>query len=239
MAAVTRRALKPRRRSSTVIATRSNCVVVTAASLSPAVKKLSSRGSSAMVTRPPSRKRRAGRYDAWVPARERYRELCGKVDAFFARVKARHPVDMNCAAGCDGCCRIRLTVTMVEAEEIREAVAALSPEARQRAAARARLDAPDRCAALEEDGRCAIYAARPLLCRSHGLPVRMVSERGLPVVDACVLNFTERGPAEADPDCILDQANLSLTLGAIARAHATETGGDADERVEIAELLGR
>jgi hypothetical protein len=174
-----------------------------------------------------------------VPARERYRELCAKVDAFFARVKARHPVDMNCAAGCDGCCRIRLTVTAVEAEEIRDAVAGLSPEARGRARVRARLDAPDRCAALEEDGRCAIYDARPLLCRSHGLPVRMVSPRGLPVVDACVLNFAERGPADADPDCILDQANLSLTLGAIARAHASETGADASERVAIAELLGR
>jgi len=174
-----------------------------------------------------------------VPARDRYRELCAKVDSFFARVKARHAADMKCATGCDGCCRIRLTVTAVEAAEIREAVAALSPELRQRAAARARLDAPDRCAALDDDGRCAIYTARPLVCRSHGLPVRMVNARGLPVVDACVLNFTERGPAEADPDCILDQANLSLTLGAIAREHAAETGGDAGERVAIAELLRR
>lgn len=172
-------------------------------------------------------------------ARERYRELCAKVDAFFARVKARHAADIHCAAGCDGCCRTRLSVTAVEADEIRDALAALAPEVRRRAAARARLDAPDRCAALEDDGSCAVYAARPLVCRSHGLPVRMVSARGLPVVDACVLNFTDGGPAEADPDCILDQANLSLTLGAIARAHAAETGGDAGERVTISELLAR
>jgi len=172
-----------------------------------------------------------------VQARERYRELCAKVDTFFARVKARHGTDIHCAPGCDGCCRTRLSVTAVEAEEIREAIAALPAEVRRRAAARGRLDAPGRCAALEEDGRCAIYAARPLVCRSHGLPVRMVSARGLPVVDACVLNFTERGPGEADADCILDQSNLSLTLGAIARAHAAETGGDAGERFTIAELL--
>lgn len=132
-----------------------------------------------------------------------------------------------------------MTVTPVEAEEIRDAVADLPPDVRQRARERARLDAPDRCAALEADGRCAIYQARPLVCRSHGLPVRMVSPRGLPVVDACVLNFTERGPAEADADCILDQANLSLTLGAIARAHAAETGDDAGERFAISDLVGR
>ncbi len=174
-----------------------------------------------------------------MPARERYRDLCAKVDAFFARVKKRHAADMQCAAGCDGCCRTRLTVTAVEAEEIREAIAALPPDARRRGEARARRDAPDRCAALEDDGRCAIYAARPLVCRSHGLPVRMMSDRGLPVVDACVLNFTDRGPAAADPDCILDQTNLSLTLAAIARAHAAETGDDAGERIAISELFRR
>lgn len=174
-----------------------------------------------------------------VQARERYRELCAKVDAFFARVKARHAADMQCAAGCDGCCRTRLSVTPIEAAEIADAIADLAPEARQRAAARARHDAPDRCAALDEDGRCAVYAARPLVCRSHGLPVRLVSERGLPVIDACVLNFTGSGPAAADADCILDQTNLSLTLGAIARAHAAETGGDPGERIAIGELFER
>jgi len=174
-----------------------------------------------------------------VQARDRYRDLCAKVDAFFARVKARHAADIHCAPGCDSCCRTRLSVTAVEADEIREAIAGLPAEVRGRAAARGRLDASDRCAALEDDGRCAVYAARPLVCRSHGLPVRMVSARGLPVVDACVLNFTERGPDEADADCILDQTNLSLTLGAIARAHAAETGGDAGLRFTIAELLAR
>jgi uncharacterized protein len=116
-------------------------------------------------------------------------------------------------------------------------VAALSPEARRRAAARAALDPPDRCAALEPDGRCIVYGARPLVCRSHGLPIRMVNARGLPVVDSCVLNFTQRGPAAADADCILDQTTLSLTLGAIARAHAAEVGGDAAERIAITRLL--
>ena len=172
-----------------------------------------------------------------MSAGERYRELCGRVDAFFARVKARHGADISCAAGCAGCCRGGLSVTAVEAGEIRAALGALPDEVRRRAAARASIDSLDRCAALEADGRCAVYAARPLVCRSHGLPVRMASEHGLPVVSACELNFTARGPAAADPDCILDQTTLSLTLGAIARAHGAETGGDPGERISIADLL--
>ena len=172
-----------------------------------------------------------------MSARERYRELCAKVDGFFDRVKARHGDDMQCVAGCHGCCQGGLTVTTVEAEEIRGALVALSTEARGRAAARAAAEDRTRCAALEQDGRCAIYPARPLVCRSHGLPIRMASERGLPVVSACELNFTARGPAAADGDCILDQTTLSLTLGAIARAHAEEAGGGAAERVPLADLL--
>jgi uncharacterized protein len=172
-----------------------------------------------------------------VSAGARYRELCGKVDAFFARVKGRHGAEMQCAAGCSSCCLGRLSVTAVEAEEIRATVATLPAEARRRAATRAAVEGKSRCAALEEDGRCAIYPARPLVCRSHGLPVRMTTERGLPVVSSCHLNFTAGGPEAADPDCILDQANLSLTLGAIARAHAGETGGDPAERVSLADLL--
>ncbi|HEY8143103.1 MAG TPA: YkgJ family cysteine cluster protein [Kofleriaceae bacterium] len=172
-----------------------------------------------------------------MSARDRYLELCGKVDGFFDRVKARHGDQMQCAAGCHACCLGGLTVTSVEAEEIRGALAALSVDARERAAARAAAEDRTRCAALEEDGRCAIYPARPLVCRSHGLPIRMASERGLPVVSACELNFTARGPAAADGDCILDQTTLSLTLGAIARAHADEVGGDLAERVSLADLL--
>jgi len=172
-----------------------------------------------------------------MSGRERYRELCARVDSFFARVAARHGDDMQCAAGCAGCCRGGLSVTEVEAEEIRAALAALPAETRRRAAARASVDTRDRCAALEADGRCAIYSARPLVCRSHGLPIRMASERGLPVVSACELNFTARGPAAADSDCILDQTTLSVTLGAIAAAHEAETGGHPARRIAIADLL--
>lgn len=172
-----------------------------------------------------------------MSARESYRDLCAKVDSFFDRVVVRHGAEMECVAGCHGCCQGGLTVTAVEAGEIRDGVAGLSADARERAAARAEAEDGTRCAALEQDGRCAIYPVRPLVCRSHGLPIRMKSERGLPVVSACELNFTERGPAAADGDCILDQTTLSLTLGAIARAHAAETGGDGDERVSIADLL--
>jgi uncharacterized protein len=90
----------------------------------------------------------------------------------------------------------------------------------------------DRCAALDAAGRCRIYAARPLVCRSHGVPIRL---RGaLPVVQACHRNFRQTTP---DPDCVLDQATLSATLYAVDAAEAAAAGGDPGQRVDLAALL--
>lgn len=146
---------------------------------------------------------------------DRYRDLAAKVDAFFARVAARHGDEMRCASGCDACCRTRLTITTVEAEALAALVRALPPAARARLREVATREAPDRCAALDDDGRCLVYDARPIVCRSHGVPIRMGD-----VVDACRLNFARRGPAAADADCILDQTTLSAMLYAIDRAPA-------------------
>ena len=157
----------------------------------------------------------------------RLEELTRKVDAFFERVTARHGAAMQCQTGCSDCCHVRLTITGVEAAAIRAHVAAW-PIARRRALAEPPAH-PSHCAALDPAGRCKIYDARPLVCRSHGVPIRL--RRGaLPVVEACHRNFTHTTP---DPDCVLDQATLSATVFAIDAAEA----GAAGTRVELAGLL--
>lgn len=135
-------------------------------------------------------------------------ELTGKVDAFFARVAERHGADMACDTGCSDCCHVRLTITRVEAAAIRDLVSRWSREQR---AGLADVGPVSRCAALDASGRCKIYDARPLVCRSHGVPIRL-RQGSLPVVQACHHNFVRTAP---DPDCILDQATLSATLLAI------------------------
>ncbi len=60
--------------------------------------------------------------------RERLHELFTKVDAFFASASARNGGRMACRTGCSDCCRRRFSVTSIEADAIREALAAL-PEA--------------------------------------------------------------------------------------------------------------
>jgi len=155
----------------------------------------------------------------------RLHELTNKIDAFFARVEARHPDDMECRTGCSDCCHVRLTITAAEAESIRALIASWSGAQRAVLGAISASDATDRCAALDGQGRCSIYEARPLVCRSHGVPVRM--GKSLPVV--CHRNFTRSGPAAADPDCILDQQTVSAILLAV-------NDGD-DRRIDLAALI--
>lgn len=161
-----------------------------------------------------------------------YQALVAKVDAFVARVEARHRDDLACAPGCARCCHVRLTVTTAEADAVSAWLAAQPAATRAAIAAGARAAAPDRCAALDDADRCRIYPARPLVCRSHGVPIRL-RRGGMPVVTACELNFTARGPAAADPDCVLDQALVSTTLAAIVGA----AGGDPLARVPLEDLL--
>ncbi len=159
----------------------------------------------------------------------RHAELTAKVDAFFARVAARHGSDMQCATGCSDCCHTRLTITAVEARAIRELVASWPEPERRALAARAAAAAADRCAALDDAGRCLVYAARPIVCRSHGAPIRMRDSRSLPVVESCFRNFTHTTP---DPDCVIDQETLSMLVLAVDRAES----GDGS-RIDLAELL--
>jgi uncharacterized protein len=178
---------------------------------------------------------------------DRLRELFAKVDAFFARTAEAFPAPsgITCHAGCTDCCQQRLSVTAIEAEVIEEGLAALAPEVREALAARARSPNPE-CPALL-DGRCAIYAFRPVLCRTHGLPIRYANgaeggPRRLPVVtgahvDACPRNFVGRDLASLPTSGVLDQATVSLVLGAIDAARADELGRERGKRVDLAFLL--
>jgi uncharacterized protein len=154
-------------------------------------------------------------------------ELTAKIDAFFTRVSVRHGGDMQCGSGCSDCCHVKLSITGVEASAIR-ALVATWPEDRRRALAAGPTE-PDRCAALDAAGRCQIYEARPVVCRSHGAPIRMRVD-SLPVIQSCFRNFTQTEP---DADCVLDQTTLSAMVFAVDR-----DAGHSGERVDLAELVG-
>ena len=171
-----------------------------------------------------------------------YRGLVKKVDGFFARVQTRYRADMQCGAGCWDCCQSSLTVSPLEAEALRQFLAGADEALRARLAARAQAlrgtEGP--CPALDEDGRCAVYPARPIVCRTHGVPMRVPGR--LPVVaDApdvelrvCHLNFTGRPLQEVDEECVLDLKTVSTILGVMNAKQGIE---NLSTRIPLGDVL--
>ena len=186
---------------------------------------------------------------------DEYEQLAEKVDAFFERVQGRYGAQMRCASGCSDCCGHQLTISVVEAEAMARALATRDAETRRRLAARAAAlaGASGPCPALEADGRCAVYEARPLVCRSHGVPMHVPAQGALPVLNegleledgsrvaCCHLNFTTQSLDEVAPDCVLDLVNMAATLAVVnARAIDAPAGDGQTEalrRVLIGDVL--
>ena len=171
-----------------------------------------------------------------------HRALVLKTDAFDQSVRARRAADMKCRAGCSACCGAQLTVSDVEAALLREGTGTLDEPAVRRLAARLEgLVDGSPCVFLDDDGRCSVYASRPLVCRTQGLPLRYpagvippeaILSRGRGTGDAitwCPLNFTERAPAAED---VLDAERVDVML-ALSNQGA---GGDPVRRTTLSDL---
>lgn len=140
--------------------------------------------------------------------------LYQKVAAHADRVAAAYPAALACRPGCAACCATDRTVVDVEFARLRAAVDRLPP------AARARLGKGRGCTLLVDD-RCAAYADRPLICRSHGLPVAPGEEDG-PLRDTCPLNFTDGSlPTLPDAD-VLSLPTVNTILGAVNMLYCRE-----------------
>jgi uncharacterized protein len=158
--------------------------------------------------------------------------LTDELDALAAAAREAYPAEVSCKRGCDSCCHQVVGVSRVESARLAAAVAAMSDEARAAlratVARAAALDHP-RCGALDDGGGCQLYAARPAVCRSHGLAYvtfRLTRGSSLPVLHhSCTLNYTGQMPAVAHA---YDFGAWSERLLEVDEAFAEEAGVGAD-----------
>ncbi len=114
--------------------------------------------------------------------------LHGKVDELVNPLAQRHAERLHCRVGCAACCVDDLTVFEVEAHVIQRHYPDLLASGKPHSAGA--------CAFLDETGGCRVYAHRPYVCRTQGLPLRWLEEgeddTPLEYRDICPLN--EDGP---------------------------------------------
>ena len=150
---------------------------------------------------------------------------------------------LNCRAGCDHCCQQQLSVFEVEAAAVRQALKQLSPELQHtlKQQAEAALAGQRQGCALLLDQQCSIYAQRPVICRSHGYPVRFEGEiEGELFLDVCPLNFTTEGALEQiELEQTVPLDPLNLRLAAINYVYCRNQLADverSEQRYTLAEL---
>jgi uncharacterized protein len=133
------------------------------------------------------------------------RSLYDEVDHQAAQIADGHGTRLQCRHGCCQCCVDDLTVFEVEAENIRLRHTSLlaQQEPHERGA----------CAFLDPEGGCRIYADRPYVCRTQGLPLRWIdqgqdgelvelrdicplNDEGTPIVELAADECWTIGPAE-------------------------------------------
>jgi Fe-S-cluster containining protein len=152
--------------------------------------------------------------------------LHAEVDERAAELAATHGARLQCKRGCSACCVDDLSVFAVEAERIRAhhpellALATPHPEGA--------------CAFLGADGACRIYADRPYVCRTQGLPLRWIDEeREAELRDVCPLNE----PGEPALEALPESACWTLGETEAALAELQRAFGAAGERVALRALF--
>ena len=142
-----------------------------------------------------------------------YEAVLHKIGSFSKKVSSQYAEELNCKKGCSQCCVAGLEVLPVEAAYIQQGLAAQGPS--DSLSLRGSY-----CDFLDVSGACQIYAFRPLVCRTHGLPLKMESlepvSKSLSLrvlnddVVTCHLNFlTDREPAPAD---VLSEIQIQALL---------------------------
>lgn len=163
---------------------------------------------------------------------ENYYRLRDKVDQLCEGIIARLGDALTCHAGCSSCC-CAISVFPVEAAALLEAASQLAPDQLQQL--KEQLNTPhndDRCPLLL-DNRCLLYQARPIICRTHGLPILFDDESGRRV-DVCPLNC--QGMTRLPGDTLINLEQLNELLVSINALYLRESQAELPERVNLTSL---
>lgn len=153
---------------------------------------------------------------------EAYTQLLRDLDQLCQALSSKHAAHLSCQAGCSGCCLPGLSVFPVEAYALHSALLTLPPKQKQDVLLQALQAQTEEglphCPLLLEN-LCSVYAARPVICRTHGLPVHFQDSEaveGEVFLDVCPLNFTASGSLESlNLSDTLDLERINMRLAAI------------------------
>ena len=166
-------------------------------------------------------------------------DLHSEIDRDAKALAEIHSGRLQCGRGCSGCCLDDLTVTPIEAERIRRAHAPLLENGNPHP--------PGACAFLDDEGACRVYDDRPYVCRSQGLPLRILYESDAGEIeerrDICSLNL-DGGPAlealDEEACWLIGPYELRIIeLNARFVGNESRLDAQADDRIALRKLFAK
>lgn len=166
---------------------------------------------------------------------EKYLQLRDNVDHLTDELWDKHHDRMACKKGCDMCC-LNFEVFPVEFDAIKQQVAEEYPEILDEKLPE---EPGEKCAFLKNH-QCAIYNARPIICRTHGFPLLYMNMDGdYWELSHCELNFTDVDEYYFDEENTYPQDTYNSRLFMINKEYVKSTYPDNSELelVPLATLL--
>jgi hypothetical protein len=158
-----------------------------------------------------------------LKALRNYYEFVDQVENNCRRIQEKYAEHIFCEKGCAGnCCRIHLSVFPVEAISLATALKELPGKMRSHIRQKARVTNSFGPCPLLEEGACLMYASRLIICRTHGLPMRL-EYRGHHSIGFCQKNFRKLNPLP--DDAIINLNLLNQHLAAANQMFVNELSG--------------
>jgi len=167
---------------------------------------------------------------------EEYHNLRSHIDEEIKKLEELHGGDITCHPGCSACC-VNLTVFPVEFFAILEDLKETHTLKKDFL-----FDESAPCGFSNEEGLCRIYPFRPIICRTHGLPILFLNdsqEEPSWEVSFCELNFRNKTDIEFTDDTLLDIETINAELNRINDQFISSFSGNeycARRRIQLKEL---
>ena len=164
----------------------------------------------------------------------KYFKLRKDIDALCEELSMVHRDHLTCKNGCDFCC-MAISVFPVEFYAIREELSdkinhLQLPE----------LKDPEDCRFLNKHS-CSIYQSRPIICRTHGLPLLYMNNDGTEwELSHCELNFTDYDPDDFSHENTYPQDTLNSKLFMVNKEFVATFANvkySESDRIPLSDLL--
>ena len=161
---------------------------------------------------------------------KQYNQLRTEIDNLSLELDNKHAKHMQCKKGCDKCC-INYSIFPIEfyfilndlkGKKFIDEISSVQKE--------------NECIFLK-NSVCTIYEQRPIICRTHGLPLLFMNNNNEWELSACDLNFTEFDFGEFTTENTFPQDKYNSKLFMLNKKFISEFRGKKYDEFDLIPLL--